>query len=49
MQRGEKMTVAEVQKIIDDADQNGDGKLDYREVLNIILYYLQNCIFQQFL
>jgi Ca2+-binding EF-hand superfamily protein len=28
------MTVEEVQKIIDEVDENGDGKLDYREVRN---------------
>ena len=28
------MTVEEVQKIIDEVDENGDGKLDYREVSN---------------
>jgi len=32
-QRGEKMTVEEVQKIIDEVDENRDGKLNYKEVL----------------
>jgi len=31
-QRGEKMTVEEVQKIIDEVDENRDGKLNYKEV-----------------
>ena len=30
------MTKAEVQEIIDEADENGDGKLDYKEVSNIL-------------
>ena len=30
--RGEKMTEEEVHKIINEADENGDGKLDYSEV-----------------
>jgi Ca2+-binding EF-hand superfamily protein len=29
------MTVEEVQKIIDEVDDNGDGRLDYREVRKI--------------
>jgi len=32
-QRGDKMTVEEVQKIIDEVDENRDGKLNYKEVL----------------
>jgi len=31
-QRGEKMTVEEVQTIIDEVDENRDGKLNYKEV-----------------
>ena len=30
------MTKAEVQEIIDEADENGDGKLDYKEVSDIL-------------
>jgi len=33
-QRGDRMTVEEVQKIIDDVDENRDGKLNYKEVKN---------------
>jgi len=32
-QRGDRMTVEEVQKIIDEVDENRDGKLNYKEVL----------------
>ena len=32
LQRGERMTKADVQSLLDDADDNGDGKLDYLEV-----------------
>ena len=32
LQRGEKMTTKEVQEIIDEVDENKDGKLDYKEV-----------------
>ena len=31
LKRGEKLTHEEVQAIIDDADYNKDGKLDYAE------------------
>jgi len=37
-QRGDKMTVDEVQKIIDEVDENRDGKLNYKEVLLCISY-----------
>ena len=33
-QRGERMTKAEVKAILDEADDNGDGRLDYSEVDN---------------
>ena len=33
-QRGDRMTVEEVQKIIDEVDENRDGKLNYREVFS---------------
>lgn len=32
LQQGERMTKSEVQAILDDADTNNDGKLDYVEV-----------------
>ncbi len=32
LQKGEKMDRKEVQAIIDEVDENGDGKLDYKEV-----------------
>ena len=32
LQRGERMSEDEVKKIIAEADQNGDGKLNYTEV-----------------
>ena len=32
LQKGEPMTKDEVQAIIDEVDENGDGKLDYKEV-----------------
>ena len=32
LQQGERMTKSEVQAILDDADTNNDGKLDYIEV-----------------
>jgi len=31
-QKGDRMTVEEVQKIIDEVDENRDGKLNYKEV-----------------
>ena len=38
-QRGDKMTVEEVQEIIDEVDENKDGKLNYKEVSNKIIKY----------
>jgi Ca2+-binding EF-hand superfamily protein len=32
-QRGDPMTKEEVQAIIDEVDENNDGKLDYKEVI----------------
>ena len=32
LQRGERMSPKEVQQIIDEVDDNKDGKLDYKEV-----------------
>jgi len=32
LKQGERMTKSEVQEILDDADINNDGKLDYNEV-----------------
>lgn len=32
LQRGEKMTKDEVQRIIDEVDEDKNGKLDYKEV-----------------
>ena len=32
MQKGDKMTLNEVRAIIDEVDENKDGKLDYSEV-----------------
>ena len=34
VQKGDRMTVEEVQKIIDEVDENRDGKLNYREVFS---------------
>lgn len=41
LQRGEKMSRKEVQAIIDEVDENKDGKLDYKEVrmLSITMNY----------
>ena len=50
LQQGERMSKSEVQAILDDADTNNDGKLDYVEVkcnnshlmlsfINAIRYY----------
>lgn len=33
IQKGEKMSRAEVKKMIDEVDENKDGRLDYGEVL----------------
>ena len=35
-QRGDRMTEAEVQEIIDEVDENKDGKLNYNEVQVIL-------------
>ena len=32
LQKGEQMSTKEVQDIIDDVDENKDGKLNYQEV-----------------
>lgn len=32
LQKGEKMSRDEVREMIDEVDENKDGKLDYREV-----------------
>ena len=40
------MTYSEVRKILASADQNKDGKLDYIEVLNIIIFK-RKCIFNE--
>ena len=34
-QRGDRMTTQEIQEIIDEVDENKDGKLDYKEVIII--------------
>ena len=44
LQRGEKMSHDEVQAIIDEADQNGDGKLDYAEFSHMLLNTSEECI-----
>lgn len=36
LKRGEKMSMSEVKAIIDEVDENKDGKLDYSEVSVII-------------
>ena len=38
------MTKAEVKLMIDDADFNGDGKLDYEEVAFLLCITLHTCI-----
>ena len=43
-QRGEKMTHDEVQAIIDEADKNGDGKLDYAEFCHMLLNTSEQCV-----
>lgn len=43
-QRGEKMTHDEVQAIIDEADRNGDGKLDYAEFCHMLLNTSEQCV-----
>ena len=40
LQRGERMTKAEVKSMIQDADFNGDGRLDYEEVCRISCIFL---------
>jgi len=44
LQRGEKMSHDEVQAIIDEADQNGDGKLDYTEFCNLLFDTAEECV-----
>ncbi len=44
LQRGEKMSHEEVQAIIDEADQNGDGKLDYAEFAHMLLNTSEECV-----
>nr|XP_039258733.1 EF-hand calcium-binding domain-containing protein 7-like [Styela clava] len=41
--QGEKMTEMEVRKIIDDADVNRDGKLDYEEFCTLMLTTSHRC------
>ena len=43
-QRGEKMTHDEVQAIIEEADENGDGKLDYAEFCHMLINTSEECI-----
>ncbi len=43
-QRGEKMSHDEVQAIIDEADKNGDGKLDYAEFCHMLLNTSEQCV-----
>jgi len=43
-QRGDKMTVEEVQKIIDEVDENRDGKLNYKEVLFLCVRRIMNTV-----
>ena len=43
-QRGEKMSHEEVQLIIDEADENGDGRLDYAEFSRMILNLASECV-----
>ncbi|XP_078658138.1 EF-hand calcium-binding domain-containing protein 7-like isoform X2 [Branchiostoma floridae x Branchiostoma belcheri] len=42
-QRGEKMTRDEVKRLIDDADCNKDGKLDYGEFCSMMLSTVEKC------
>ena len=44
VQRGEKMTHDEVQAIINEADKNGDGKLDYAEFCHMLLNTSEQCV-----
>ena len=44
LQRGEKMSHDEVQAIIDEADKNGDGKLDYAEFCHMLLNTSEQCV-----
>ena len=44
IQRGEKMSHDEVQAIIDEADQNQDGKLDYAEFCHLLQNTVEECI-----
>ena len=44
LQRGERMTHDEVQAIIDEADKNGDGKLDYAEFCHMLLTTSEQCV-----
>ncbi|KAI0209505.1 EF-hand calcium-binding domain-containing protein 7 [Lamellibrachia satsuma] len=41
--RGEKMTTKEVQEIIDEVDENKDGKLDYKEFSKMLLNTQTEC------
>ena len=39
LKHGEPMTKSEIKSIMEDADYNGDGKLDYSEVKIIIQFF----------
>ncbi|XP_064606918.1 EF-hand calcium-binding domain-containing protein 7-like [Liolophura sinensis] len=41
--RGEKMSMSEVKAIIDEVDENKDGKLDYSEFCNMIVNTASDC------
>jgi len=41
--RGERMTKAEVKSMMDDADCNGDGKLDYDEFCSMMANTIEEC------
>ncbi|EDO42554.1 predicted protein [Nematostella vectensis] len=42
--KGERMTKSEVQSILDEADYNHDGKLDYNEFCNMIMSTSESCV-----
>ncbi|XP_028403666.1 EF-hand calcium-binding domain-containing protein 7-like isoform X2 [Dendronephthya gigantea] len=40
---GEKMSESEVQEILDEADDNGDGRLDYEEFCDMLMSTAEKC------
>lgn len=43
---GEELSMEEVLEMINDADQNGDGLIDFAEFIQMVLMDVSACVFE---